>query len=111
MTNAGLPVMSVEDLKRELDAGNAPFILDVREDWEYQLCHLEGSTSMPLGTVTEKYSSVPRDKPVVVMCHHGGRSARAVGFLQSQGYDNVANLTGGIHAWALRIDPSMKVYE
>jgi rhodanese-related sulfurtransferase len=105
-----VPDISVEDLNQQLQGATPPVIIDVREPVEYEICHLPNATLIPLGTLPERFTEIPRDVPVVVQCHHGGRSARAVAFLQQQGYTNAVNLAGGIHAWALRIDPSVRTY-
>jgi rhodanese-related sulfurtransferase len=85
-------------------------ILDVREAWERELCAIDGSLPIPLGELPERLADVPGDRLVVVLCHHGNRSARAAAWLRSQGYANTTNLEGGIDQWARLIDSSMKVY-
>ena len=85
-------------------------LLDVREPWEFDICHIEGSTLIPLGSLTEKVENVKTDKEIVVICHHGIRSLRAAIFLEHYGCDNVTNLTGGIDAWAKDIDQNMSQY-
>ena len=112
MTSSELiPTIEVEDLRNLMQTSDKPTIVDVREDWEYALCHVDGSIHMPLSTLASEYMNLPTDKPIVVMCHHGGRSAKAVVFLQQQEIAGAINLKGGIHAWAQRIDPSMKTYD
>jgi len=106
-----IPGIDVEQLRDMLNAPQAPYILDVREKWENDVCKIPGSTLMPLGTLADDYIKLPHDRPIVVHCHHGGRSAKAVAFLRQQGYSNAFNLKGGIHLWSQRIDPSVKTYE
>ena len=106
-----VPSLEVEQLRDMMNQPVKPFILDVREKWENDLCKIEGSQLMPLSTLPADFARLPKDGPLVVHCHHGGRSARAVMFLQQQGYENAFNLKGGIHAWASRIDPAVKTYE
>jgi rhodanese-related sulfurtransferase len=106
-----IPSVDVEQLRDMLKTPNPPYVLDVREKWENEFCKIAGSTLMPLGTLADDYVNLPKDRPIVVHCHHGGRSAKAVAFLHQQGYSNAFNLKGGIHNWSQRIDPSVKTYE
>lgn len=103
-------VKTVEELKQMMD-GDVEFqLIDVREEYEYDICNLEGEL-IPLGTIPDYVDSIHRDRPVIVYCRSGARSARAVQFLQEQGgFDNLYNLEGGVKAWAERIDPSMPTY-
>lgn len=105
-----VPEISVEQLQQQLHSAKPPVVIDVREPTEYETCNLPTAKLIPLGSLPERVAEIPRDVPVVVHCHHGGRSARAVAFLQQQGYSNAVNLAGGIHDWAVRIDPSMRTY-
>lgn len=109
-TGSTVPQCSVQDLQALLHAGESPFLLDVREADEWETCKLAGATLIPLGQLTERSSEVPQNRPVVVYCHHGGRSARAVQWLRQNGYSQAVNLAGGIEAWAIHIDPQMPRY-
>jgi rhodanese-related sulfurtransferase len=91
-------------------AGPAPVLLDVREPWEYQTCRIEGAVLMPMNTVPAQLEQMDRDTPVVCICHHGARSLRVAQFLENNGFAEVTNLTGGVHAWAQQVDPSMPTY-
>ena len=91
-----LPEIDVDELERQLAAG-AP-LFDVREDDEWATVHVEAASLVPLGTVTESVEQFPTDRTAYVICAKGGRSARAVEFLRSQGVDAV-NVTGGMGAW------------
>jgi rhodanese-related sulfurtransferase len=91
-------------------SGPAPVLLDVREPWEYQTCRIEGALSMPMNTVPAHLEQMDRDTPVVCICHHGARSLRVAQFLEANGFSEVVNLTGGVHAWAQQVDPSMPTY-
>ena len=102
--------MSVQELKHRIDAGNAPFLLDVREPYEYSLAKLEGSVLIPLGTLPQSLEKLDRNTEIVAYCHHGMRSADAVGFLLQQGFTDVKNLVGGIDAWSVQVDPSIPRY-
>ena len=98
------------ELKERLDKGDSPVLLDVREPYEYSLAHLEGSVLIPLGTLPESLGQLDREREIVAYCHHGMRSADAVGFLLQQGFKNVKNLVGGIDAWSVQVDSSVPRY-
>jgi len=103
------PAIEVEELKRKLDAGESVFVLDVREPHEYQICNLKGHL-IPLGQLAQRVHELDSSQEIVAHCRSGGRSAEAVEFLQKAGFRKVWNLTGGILAWADRIDPKMPKY-
>jgi adenylyltransferase/sulfurtransferase len=102
--------ITVQELKARLDKGDKPFLLDVREPYEYSLAKLEGSTLIPLGTLPHSLDKLDRNVEIVAYCHHGMRSADAVGFLLQQGFTNVKNLVGGIDAWSVQVDSSVPRY-
>lgn len=102
--------IDVETLDRMRKSGDPHALLDVREGWELDICAVEGATHIPLNQLPQRISELPTDQPVVVICHHGGRSAQAMMFLRQRGLNQAINLEGGIDAWARRIDPAMKVY-
>lgn len=101
--------MSVEQLKQRMDSGNPPFLLDVREPFEFQICNL-GGRLIPLRHLQERMQELDPNGEIVVYCHTGRRSMRAVEFLYESGFKAVKNLVGGIAAWAQRIDPEMPTY-
>jgi sulfur-carrier protein adenylyltransferase/sulfurtransferase len=107
--NPGVPEISVEELKQKLDAKEDIFILDVREPHEFQICNLNGHL-IPLNDLPKRMNELDSSKEIVVHCHKGGRSARAVAFLQQAGFAKAKNLAGGVTAWAERIDPKMPKY-
>jgi rhodanese-related sulfurtransferase len=93
------------------DASRAkPALLDVREDWEYQTARIEGSQLVPMGEVPARFGELERERDVVVICHHGGRSMQVAMFLEQQGFSRVHNLVGGIDAWSRTVDPAVPVY-
>jgi adenylyltransferase/sulfurtransferase len=102
--------ISPQQLKARIDAGENLFILDVRNPSEYQICRIPGTTLVPLPELPSRAGEVPKDREVIVHCKMGGRSAKAIEFLKSQGYTNLVNLTGGILAWAEKVDPGMPRY-
>ena len=87
-----------------------PVLLDVREPWEFDTCHIEGSVQMPMNTVPARLTELDEEAPVVCICHHGARSMSVAVFLERNGFTDVTNLTGGIHAWALQVDGNMPTY-
>jgi rhodanese-related sulfurtransferase len=89
---------------------DSPQLLDVREPWEYQLCHIEGSQAIPMGAVPARSNELDPEREIVVICHHGGRSAQVAMFLERQGFGKVINLAGGVAEWAGRVDPKMPQY-
>ncbi|HEV7619365.1 MAG TPA: rhodanese-like domain-containing protein [Burkholderiaceae bacterium] len=93
------------------DASRAsPIMLDVREPWEYQTCHIEGALPMPMNTVPARQEELDPEAPIVCICHHGTRSMQVAAFLERNGFTQVANLTGGVHAWATQVDGTMPTY-
>ena len=101
--------ISVEELKRRLDAKEDVFILDVREPHEYQICNLKGHL-IPLNDLPKRVNELDPDQEMVVHCKLGGRSATAVEFLHKSGFTKARNLTGGIAAWSEKIDPKVPKY-
>lgn len=87
-----------------------PLLLDVREPWEYAICHLPGSRLVPMREVLQRWSELPADRETVVICHHGIRSWQVARVLERQGFRAVYNLTGGLDAWARDVDASMPTY-
>jgi rhodanese-related sulfurtransferase len=98
------------ELKTRLDKGDTLVLLDVREQWEFDLAKLSGSTLIPLGTLPQSLAKLNRDAEIIAICHHGMRSADATNFLLQQGFPNVKNLVGGIDAWSAQIDRSVPRY-
>jgi adenylyltransferase/sulfurtransferase len=104
-----VPTISVEELKQQLDARKDLFILDVREPHEYQICNLNGYL-IPLGDLPKRVHELDSSREIVAHCRSGVRSGKAVTFLRQAGFKKVHNLTGGILAWADKIDPTMPKY-
>jgi rhodanese-related sulfurtransferase len=102
--------MSVEELKAKLDKGESPLIIDVREPWEYQIVHLPNVTHIPMNSVPARMGELDKTAETIIMCHHGSRSWNVAAYLMGQGFTNVNNLTGGIHAWSQRIDKNVRTY-
>jgi rhodanese-related sulfurtransferase len=92
------------------EARAKPVLLDVREPWEFETCHIAGSLPMPMNTVPARIDELEEEAPVVCICHHGARSMQVAAFLERNGFAQVTNLTGGVHAWALQVDEAMPKY-
>ena len=88
----------------------APLLVDVREPWEYAFCRIDGSLSIPLGEFASRQAELPRDRPLVLVCHTGRRSQHAAMLLAGAGFSQVFNLQGGVEAWAIEVDPEVKRY-
>ena len=86
-----------------------PQLIDVREPWEFALGHLPGAVNIPMQTIPNRQNEI-EDGPVVTICHHGMRSYQVALFLGNAGFTDLYNLTGGVDAWALQIDPSLGRY-
>lgn len=117
MNPLGVPGINVNQLVEKRDNGDVFILLDVREPHELAVANLgEWPLSAPLSALAKQGpSSLPeaaQDKSaeIVVMCHHGGRSAQVTAWLTQQGWTNVTNLDGGIHAYSVYIDPTVPTY-
>lgn len=102
--------ISPEQLSVQLNNGPRPVLLDVREDWEYEICKLEGSIHIPMSCISERLNELDQSQETVVICHHGMRSLQVGQFLQGLGFDKVINLDGGLDAWAKTVDADMPQY-
>ncbi|KMN37264.1 sulfurtransferase [Chromobacterium sp. LK1] len=91
------------------NSAEPPLLLDVREAWEVQLCMIPGSQHIPMNLIPLRMSELP-DAPIVVICHHGVRSAHVARFLLDAGFEQVLSLAGGVEAWAAEVDPQMARY-
>lgn len=101
--------VTVQELKDKRDAGEDFQLIDVREDFEYEMSNLDGEL-IPLGGILIETGKIDKSKPVIVMCRSGKRSAAAIMQLEQHGFSNLYNLKGGMLAWAEEIDPEMTVY-
>jgi len=107
----GIPQVSVQELKRRLDAKEDVFVLDVREPHEVQIVNI-GAPLIPLGDLPKRLGELAaqKDREIVVHCKSGGRSQKAALILKNAGFPRVGNLAGGILAWAEKIDPTLPKY-
>ena len=99
------------ELKARLDRGEKFRLIDVREADEWAVARLPQAELIPLSQFQQRAAAeLSPEEALILYCHHGMRSGRAQDYLKAQGYANVLNLTGGIDAWALQVDPTMKRY-
>lgn len=110
MTEKSMTEMTPKQLEEKLKSKNPPHLLDVREPEEFALAHLDAQL-VPLSEIQNRLDEIPRDREIVVYCHHGMRSRRAIGLLRSAGFTNeLINLTGGIDRWSVEVDPNLPRY-
>ena len=95
---------------KDIESLKSPLFLDVRNPDEWEIGHIEGAVLIPLPELAQKFTTIPKDKPLVVYCHHGGRSELATQWLRANGYPEALNLEGGIDLWSQTIDASIPRY-
>ena len=106
-----MKTISATDLHTLLqESESPPLLLDVREPSEFDYCRIEASQLIPMQTVPQHLNTLPKDKTIITICHHGMRSQQVAQYLLQQGFTDVINLTGGVHAWARDVDNSMPTY-
>lgn len=101
--------VDIQEAKRLLDSGKTSLI-DVREAFELGICQIENSRHIPMNTISQHLDEIPQEGPLLIQCHHGGRSMQVANYLRQNGFDNAINMAGGIDAWAARFDPAMQRY-
>jgi rhodanese-related sulfurtransferase len=104
-----VPEIRVEELKQRLDAGENLFLLDVREESEYEISNIGGQL-IPLPELSKRVNELDANQNIIAVCKMGPRSVKAAQFLQNAGFTHVWSLAGGIHAWSDRIDRSVPKY-
>jgi rhodanese-related sulfurtransferase len=104
--------ISVHDLKQMLDGGEELLLLDVRNPGEVEVASIAGARHIPMGEIATRLGELDdwRERRIAVLCHGGVRSVRVQAFLMAQGFSQVLNVAGGIHAWSLEVDPTVPVY-
>ena len=102
--------IDVQKLDAMRKAGEAHTLLDVREIQEVDTAAIDGSLHIAMGELLARLDELPRDQPLVVMCHVGGRSSQVVQWMHANGFENALNLTGGIAAWSAEIDAGVPTY-
>jgi rhodanese-related sulfurtransferase len=104
-----LPGIQVEELKQRLDAGDNLFLLDVRDEYEYEISNIGGHL-IPLAELPKRMHELDASQEIIALCKMGPRGDKAVEVLRKAGFDKVRNLTGGIRAWSDRVDPKIRKY-
>jgi adenylyltransferase/sulfurtransferase len=102
--------ITVRELKQLRDKKPDLYLLDVREQAEWDIARIEGAHLKPLSILKNDFEDIPKEKPVYCFCKAGGRSAKAIEFLRSKGYLNLVNVKGGIQAWSEEIDRAIAQY-
>ncbi len=104
--------MHPTELAEKLKAGESVYLLDVRQPWEHEYARLPGDVLIPLHELGERIGEVnpPEGAAIVVYCHHGMRSLSGAAILEAKGLGECYSLYGGIEAWSLLIDPTVKRY-
>jgi rhodanese-related sulfurtransferase len=108
--NSSAIELSVSELVTLRDSDQSYLLLDIRESGEVMFCTFPNSLHIRMHQIPSQWHTLPQDKLIIVFCHYGTRSRMVVQFLQQQGMTNVTNLTGGIDAWAIEIEPEMERY-
>ena len=101
--------MSASQLATHLQ-NTQPLLVDVREPWEFDICHIDGSINIPMGRITEALEQIDSADETVVICHHGIRSQQVIYYLEQNDVENLVNLDGGVDAWAREVDKDMPLY-
>ena len=104
-----IPEIRVEELKKRLDAGENLFLLDVRDEFEYEISNIGGQL-IPLAELPKRVNELDANLNIVTVCKMGPRGVKAAQVLHKAGFTHVWNLTGGIHAWSDRVDHSVRKY-
>ncbi len=107
---APIPTMTVHELKQKLDNGDQFVLLDVREPFEWAICHIDTAKLIPLGELPSRMSELDSADEIVIHCKSGVRSAKALRLLQEAGFGKLHNVEGGITAWAEQVDPTVPKY-
>jgi adenylyltransferase/sulfurtransferase len=110
MAAAADATVTAPELKAMQDAGEDFLLVDVRETGEYEIVRIPGSVLIPKGELPSRLSSLPTDKPVLLYCKSGVRSAEALALLKGAGFASARHLQGGVLAWQKQVDPSLPTY-
>ncbi len=103
--------MSPQQIHEYLETTSSkPLLLDVREAWEYDICHIKGSELIPMQTIPKQLDKLDPNQEIIVICHHGIRSRMVGQYLEQAQFKNITNLSGGVAAWAQDVDQTMPTY-
>ncbi len=99
------------ELKHYLEQSeNSPVLLDVRQPWEYDICHLDDAQLIPMSDIPARMNEFDKEQEIVVICHHGIRSRHVGRYLEASGFKNIINLSTGMAGWAQQVDRTMATY-
>jgi len=102
--------ISVQEVNERIARGEKLFLVDVREQWEYDLCRIAGAKLIPLGTLPANLNTLLDADEVICYCHHGIRSLDAAVWLRQQGVESAKSMAGGIERWSVEVDPNVPRY-
>jgi len=102
--------ISAADLQKKKKSGEQFLLVDVREQWEFDICRIDGATLIPMRSIPAHLQQLDVDQDVVCYCHHGQRSLDVAAWLRAQGIETAQSLAGGIDRWSLEIDPGVPRY-
>jgi rhodanese-related sulfurtransferase len=108
-TTVSVQEIQAEELKNRLDHGDNLFLLDVRDEYEYEISNI-GGYLIPLPELPKRLNELNSSLEIVTVCKMGPRGVKAAELLQKTGFTRVSNLRGGIHAWSDRVDHSVRKY-
>jgi rhodanese-related sulfurtransferase len=101
----------LEDARKTAEQGQNVRLIDVREPWEYQTAHIEGSMLIPMGEIPARaHQELDPDDRLLILCHHGARSLSVTNWLRQQGFDASQSIAGGIEAWSWHVDTTVPRY-
>ncbi len=112
MNDSEVPLeISVNETNRLLtETPDEVLLIDVREPFERDICKIANAEPIPMRQIPENLGSLPKDRHLLIHCHHGGRSLRVTQYLLANGFTKVSNVAGGIQAWADEVEPAMTRY-
>jgi rhodanese-related sulfurtransferase len=110
VTMPELAEIETVELKQRLDRGDRLSILDVREPEEVAIAAFPGAINVPMGEVPSRLAELDPEAEWIIVCHHGMRSANVAMYLLRNGFEKIANLSGGIDEWSLTVDPATPRY-
>ena len=99
------------EVKEMIDSNPMVKVIDVREQWEFDKCHIENSVHIPMGKIPDSINHFEDSNEYVIVCHHGIRSRTVALYLEKNGVDNLYNLTGGLDKWSDDVDPNLEKYK
>jgi rhodanese-related sulfurtransferase len=103
--------ITAEETQAKLKSGETITLLDVREPWEYDVAHIEGSKHIPMGDIPARANNeLDPEQHIIVVCHHGVRSMNVTAWLRQQGFEMAQSMRGGIDQWSRAIDPKVPLY-